>query len=192
MVSIVNLGSIARQGILSNNRMHGTAHDSIADPSVQDRRDKVRVPGKNGSRELHSYANLYFNARNAMMYRRLDRHAEICVVQVSPEILDLPDVVLTDCNAASGWCRFLPSPNGLNDIDGNLVFARDWRSSDQVEYYRHKSAVCAEILVPDVVSASWLAGVLVSCESAKTAAAHQLIGTPLCDKITINREVFFL
>lgn len=125
MVSIVNLGSIARQGILSNNRMHGTAHDSIADPSVQDRRDKVRVPGKNGSRELHSYANLYFNARNAMMYRRFDRHAEICVVQVSPEILDLPDVVLTDCNAASGWCKFLPSPNGLNDIDGNLVFARD-------------------------------------------------------------------
>jgi hypothetical protein len=165
---------------------------SIADPSVQDRREKVRVPGRNGSRELHSYANLYFNARNAMMYRRLDCHAEICVVQVSPEILDLPDVVLTDCNAASGWCKFLPSPNGLNDIDGNLVFAHDWRSPDQVEYYRRESAVNAEVLVPDVVGPDWLMGVLVSCEPARIAVAHQLIGTSLCGKITINRDIFFL
>jgi hypothetical protein len=127
-----------------------------------------------------------------MMYKRLDHRAEICVLQVRPEILDLPGVVLTDCNAASGWCRFLPSPDGLGGIDGTLVFAHDWTSLDQVVYYRRKSVVCAEVLVPDVVSPKWLAGVLVSCESAKMVANDQLIGTVLCGKITIDRNVFFL
>jgi hypothetical protein len=192
IVLVANLGSIARQGILSNDRMRGQVHGSVADPLVQARRDSVRVPGKSGSRELHSYANLYFNARNAMMYRVHDRHAELCVVQVSPRVLDLPDVVLTDCNAASGWCRFSPSPEGLGGIDGSLVFARDWTSPDEVEYFRRKSAVNAEVLVPDAVMPNWLVGVLVSCKQAATEAARQLAGTPLCDKIAIDRDTFFV
>ena len=191
IVPIANLGSIAREGILSNDRMKGRSHGSIADPLVQDRRDRVRVPGANGSRDLHSYANLYLNPRNAMMYKRHDHHAEIGVVQVNPAVLGLPGVVLADRNASSDWCRFFTSPDGLADIDGSLVFARSWTSQDEVEYFRRKSAVCAEVLVPDVIAPMWLAGVLVSCELARAAAATQLIGTLLCGKITIDGDIFF-
>jgi len=71
----------------------------VALEDVQDRRRGKRVP--NGDL-LHSYANLYFHARNPMMYYLVSNgHDDLIVVRVSPAVLDLPDTVLTDGNCAS-------------------------------------------------------------------------------------------
>ncbi len=61
---------------------------------------------------MHSYANLYFDARNPMMYCLLDQ-PDLIVVRVSSEVLDIPNSVVTDGNAASGVTRFYPSPGLL-------------------------------------------------------------------------------
>jgi hypothetical protein len=123
---------------------------------VQELRAKVRIPG---GRPLHEYANLYICARNPMMYVRRALHETTCVLRISTDVLDLPKVVVTDQNAASNYCRFMPSPSGLALVDGAMVFADDWRHpANPAAYYRHRSVKCAEVLVPDAVPPEYLLG----------------------------------
>lgn len=48
-----------------------------------------------GGRPLHEYVNLYFCARNPMLFRIKDLHLELCVLQIDTNVLDLPGVVIT-------------------------------------------------------------------------------------------------
>jgi hypothetical protein len=107
---IENVPSILGVGILSNRKSRRLSPASIAKQDVQDLRAKVRIPG---GRALHEYANLYICARNPMMYVRAPLHETTCVLRVSTDVLDLSQVVITDQNAASDYCRFMPSPAGL-------------------------------------------------------------------------------
>ena len=104
---IANIASIMQRGILSNRRVAKLQHQSVAKQEVQDLRAKVKVPGW---RALHEYANLYICARNPMLYKRHAVHKSLCVLRIKPSVLDLPEVVITDQNAASDYRRFLPSP----------------------------------------------------------------------------------
>ena len=67
--------------------------------------DRPKSVLPNGKR-LHTYANLYFNARNAMMYKRKSSHRELCVVRVDKSVLTLPTAIVADQNAASSHVRF--------------------------------------------------------------------------------------
>lgn len=132
---------------------------------VQDIRAKKMVPG---GRPLHDYANLYICARNPMLFVRLNRHEELCVLRVNPVVLDLPDVVITDGNAASKYARFGSSPGGLQNVDRERTFAEYWTDpNDQIQEWRNKTAKCAEVLVPDRVPLQYLIGAHVCCEPAR-------------------------
>lgn len=87
ITSVRNLRSIARHGIRCHNRMTSTEHVSVANPGVQEIRAKKTIVG--GGR-LHDYANLYFDARNPMMYRlrRIEGRGDLIVVRVSPNCGD--------------------------------------------------------------------------------------------------------
>src|SRR3989304_2107472 len=98
-----NIGSIYTLGILSHKKVEKISHQSVAMDEIQERRKKVVVPG---GRPLHQYVNLYFHARNPMMFKRKDFHKELCVVKVSKDVLSLPQVVITDGNASSDYVRF--------------------------------------------------------------------------------------
>jgi ssDNA thymidine ADP-ribosyltransferase, DarT len=89
---IENVPSILALGILSNRRARHLKPKSIARQEVQDLRAKVRIPG---GRALHEYANLYICARNPMMFVRAALHETTCVLRVSTDVLDLPNVVIT-------------------------------------------------------------------------------------------------
>src|SRR5262245_52031944 len=109
IVPIANVPSIVRLGILSHERARTLDHISIASNEVQAIRAGKVVP--NG-RRLHHYANLYVDARNPMTYVLKDGHLDLCVLRVSTDVLDLPEVVIADGNAAGGMTRFSPSPGG--------------------------------------------------------------------------------
>ena len=106
-----------------------------------------------GGRPLHEYVNLYICARNPMMFKLKGEHGALCILRVSTDVLDLPDVVVTDRNAASEYVRFGPAPAALSLVDRELVFARYWVHGDLIEEWRRKSIKCAEVLVPDRVDA---------------------------------------
>jgi hypothetical protein len=184
IVPIRNVPSIMEGGILSHRRAMKVAHTSVAMQEVQDRRAKVVVP--NG-RSLHEYANLYICARNPMMYKRRDQDTLLCVLRITSEVLDVADVVVTDGNAAGDYIRFAAAPGGLKIVDRELTFARNWTHPDPIEYYRRKSAKCAEVLIPDSVKPKYITGAHVSCEEAMTQFNRLGVGLAA----TITTDLFF-
>lgn len=183
---ISNLVSILEHGILSHNRVSRMPHDFVAMAVVQKKREKVVVPG---GRPLHDYVNLYVNARNKM-YKVKSRHGDrsLCVLRVSPDVLDLPGVVITDQNASSEYVRFYASHDGLAYLDRDTVFAVSWRHPDDpIEEWRHGSIVCAEVLVPERVGPEFLLGAYVSCEMSRRAANDQAPRLA----VSLNQRIFF-
>jgi hypothetical protein len=162
---IANLGSIMTNGIVSNRRAKPLGGISIAMPEVQARRAGKRVPS---GLPLHDYVNLYINCRNPMLSSRRHEHERICVLAIVPEVIDLPGVVVTDQNAASDWVRFAAAPGGLSIVDKDVTFAEYWtHPEDQRAEWRHKSAMCAEVLVPHRVAPNYILGAYVSGDMAR-------------------------
>ncbi len=186
---IANVATICRLGILSHRQAKKVKHVSVAMKEIQERRKKVVVPG---GRLLHDYANLYICARNPMLFRLKNQHVDLCVLRLSPNILDLEDVVVSDGNASSQYTRFAPAPRGLAIVDRDLVFSDFWtHPGDPIREWKHKSVKCAEVLVPDRVNPEFIIGAYVSCQSSETAlhAILHEVGNPL--NVIVNGRLFF-
>lgn len=184
IIPIANVSSVMAHGILSHDEAAQCNHADISLADVQELRERKSVPG--GLR-LHEYANLYFCARNPMMFRRRNEGSQLCVLQVDRRVLVMPGVVLTTGNAASKYSRFLPSPSGLQGIAFDEVFADYWTDEDPFEQMRKKSAKCAEVLVPHVVAARYITGAYVS----GTIGHDALLATGFSLPITIDANMFF-
>lgn len=163
---VANVPSICERGVLSHRRAARVGHRSVADPEVQDRRKGKRVPG---GLLLHDYANLYITARNPMLFKRIEDGLldVLCVVRVSAAVLDLEGVVITDRNAATFGCRFKPAPEGLADIDTELIARTYWKDGDALEQERCWNAKFTEVLVPHQIEPCHLTGIYVGTSTAK-------------------------
>lgn len=182
---ITNVRSILTRGILSHELARNTDHTSVALQQVQDKRARVTIPG---GRRLHEYANLYICARNPMLYLRSSQHLALCVLRISTGILDFPGVIIADQNASSNYVRFGASPTALTLIDRDKVFAEYWtHPGDQIEEWRHKSAKCAEVLVPDRVLPQYIVGAYVSCKTSEQTLIEAAPSLP----VTVNAHLFF-
>jgi len=184
IMPIANLPSVLAHGILSYERAARFGHVSVAMQPVQDRRDQARVP--QGLR-LHQYANLYFHARNPMLFKRREEASKLCVLAISTDALRIDGTVITDCNAASDWVRFLhPSQWQLVNFDD--VFASTWNHPDnQSRHYQHKSRKCAEVLVPHRIPPELLLGAYVIDSGTRTRLAHAAPDLP----IRVDPVLFF-
>lgn len=182
---MANIQSVLKHGILSNERADALPHESIAKEEVQDVRAVTRVPG---GLKLHQYANLYFHARNPMMYVRKGLADSTCVLRVSTNVLQLDGVIITDQNAASSeYVRFY-SPAQWRELDFARIFAQDWRHpNDPPAYYRHRSQKCAEVLVPHCVEPKHLIGAYV----VDVAAQRKLQEAGFELPIKIDGNMFF-
>jgi len=164
---IENVPSILEHGILSNRKSARLAHTSVAMEEVQERRREKRIPD---ARPLHEYVNLYFDAHNPMLSRRRDQNDVICVLRIDPAVFDLPDVIVADRNAASGYVRFYPAVDGIRALDRDMVFARFWKNAaDPFDEWERKSVKCAEVLVLDKVDPRFVIGAYVANERALRA-----------------------
>jgi len=181
---IDNVPSIVKHGILSNHGCKTHKHLSVAMSEIQDKRARIRVPG---GKPLHEYVNLYICARNPMLFKRKDVHEDLCVLRVSPDVLDLPDVVVSDSNAVSEYARFASAPKGLVIVDKELTFAEYWTDPDPIQKFRKAAKKCAEVLVPDRVSPRFLLGAYLSCNSSLEKFQTLQCGLK-CDK---NSHFFF-
>ena len=184
IMPMANVASVLKHGILSYERASRLKHHSVAMQEVQERRDKTQVPS---GLKLHQYANLYFHARNPMMFKRKDEAGALCVLRVSTKVCDLEGVVLTDCNASSGYVRFL-HPSQWKVLDFDDIYAMDWRHPDDpAAYYRHRSRKCAEVLVPHRVEPGMLTGAYV----VDKAAARFLADSGFQLPIVVDSVLFF-
>ena len=165
IVHMDNMPSIIENGILCKNRADALKHKSIANSQVQDRRDTVIVP--NGL-PLHSYANLYFDYWNPMLSAKRDINERICILGVDVAVLDLENVVITDCNAACDIVRFY-DPIEIGQLAFEHIFAKYWAVADADEFTqrRRKAQKCAEVLVPERIDFSYVKVACVYGDSAR-------------------------
>lgn len=181
---IANLASILTHGLLSHVRAAEHPHLSVAMEEIQDRRAQVRVPG---GRRLHEYVNLYICGRNPMLYKILGQRLQLCILSVSPAVLDLEGTVVTDGNASGVYVRFAAAPSGLAIVNRELTFAEDWTDTDRIQYFRKKSAKCAEVLVPDRVDPRYLQGAYV----CNAAVRQQLPAEAQALRVETDSHLFF-
>jgi len=182
---IDNVLSILEHGILSNRLARSLTHESVSMHEIQGRRKNKRIPGAG---YLHDYANLYFDAHNPMLSKVRSCNDSICILRVDHRVLDLPDVIITDRNAASDYARFDPPDKGLAPLDKNTVFAQYWtHPENQYHEWTHKSIKCAEVLVPQRVQPNYIIGGYAANE--KALASLMKLNTRLT--ICIRNDIFF-
>jgi len=182
---IANVASIMRHGILSNELSKKLPHESLAMEEIQSKRRNKQIPG---ARKLHEYANLYFDAHNPMLSKRREQNNQICGVCINPCVLDLADVIISDRNAAADYARFYTVTAGLAASDKDKVFARCWlHPGNQFEEWAHKSAKCAEVLVPDRVEPKYVLGAYVANQTALKDFKKLKIQLTVC----IKNDIFF-
>jgi hypothetical protein len=149
--------SILEHGLLSHQLAARVDHESIADEEIQGRRAAKAI----GRRSLHSYVNLYFWARNAMLIRcyRYEGRRNLVVLSISKQVLDLPGVIVADQNMATDWVRYhFAATGGLEIVDPELTFAESWDHPNPYEKARRRAACQAEVLVPDRVDPEYVKG----------------------------------
>lgn len=173
-----NIPGILAEGIHCHNKMKHRPHKSVADPEVQERRAGKTIPG--GLR-LHDYTNLYFDARNVMMYVQEDPY-HVAVVRVDAAVLDEEGSVVSDRNAAAP-ATFRPVEQGIAALNEDEVYAEWWNDSIDSRQKR-----CAEFLVPRTVSPEYIVGLYVVSQTAKQEL-EALVGDAL--DITVNAHLFF-
>jgi hypothetical protein len=185
---IDNVPSILELGILSHERANNVPHESVAMEEIQARRARVTIPG--AGRKLHSYANLYINGRNKMMFKLLfgPGHESLCVLRVSTDVFDMDGVIVADRNASTDLVKFAPGPDGLENVIKELVFAQSWNHDDEMHKRLHGALVCAEVLVPDMVPRDSVLGAYVSCGASRDRL-RALVGDEL--PITVKPSLFF-
>jgi hypothetical protein len=179
---IANIGSVMERGILSYEGAAKLKHHSVALQPVQDKRNQKHVPG---GLTPHQYANLYFHARNPMLFKRKDEAQALSVLRISTQVLRLNGTVISDQNAASAYVRFLhPSQWELLDFDD--IYAMNWLHPDTITYWRKKGRKCAEVLVPHCVECRFLTGAYVV-----DAAAGRRLALEFDLPVEVNPVLFF-
>lgn len=182
---ITNVVSIMQHGILSNKLSKKLPHKSVAMEVIQARRKTKRIPGAG---KLHEYANLYFDAHNPMLSKLRDQNDRICILRVNASVLDLPDVIISDRNAASDWARFNNVIDGLAALDKDKIYASYWtNANNQYDLWENKSIKCAEVLMPDTVEPKYIVGAYVASQTA--LKAFQQLSIQLT--VSIRSDIFF-
>ncbi len=177
---IDNLESILEKGICSRKDAEKLDHEDIHDREVLARRNKQLPNSKNVS----ECVNLYFHARNAMLYRltcNIDRK-KLVVLQVSSSVLDQEDVCFSDRNVAAFNARFFSGTTELKNIDASVFKKEYWTDSDDT-----KQKMMAEVLVPDRILPDKIIGIY---SSIKNDALADIVGDKQVP-ISVEPYMFF-
>jgi hypothetical protein len=140
--------SILRRGVMSHNEVANQqlSHRSVAEAGVQARRSTKRLQC---GLPLHDCANLYFNARNAMLFRVVkESGSQIVVLGVHKSAMLLPGARVTLRNAAvgEGDVQDYSPEEGLAALCKQDLFADRWGDDPGL-----KGRMMAEVLVPGVI-----------------------------------------
>lgn len=186
IMPISNIPSVIENGLLCYNKVITLNHYSIALNGVQERREKVKIPG---GMWLHQYANLYFTHHNPMLFLRKDNADSLCVLAFDSSILDIDGCIVSDRNAATELVRFYSPEDGIERINFDKVFAEFWTHPENIyEYQNHKAIKCAEVLVPEKVEYEYIVGAYVSSEESKNRMIEMNFNKP----IIVKPSVFFI
>jgi O-acetyl-ADP-ribose deacetylase (regulator of RNase III) len=161
-------------------------HFTIYDKGVLEHRLSRVVPG---GRPLSTYANLFFQPSNSMLFSLTKKFNpdEIIVVGVSPSILDEYGVFVTNGNAATAGTKFFPSElrgKAMREC-AEVLNASSWSREE-------RSRRMAECLYPDRILPDNIKRLYVRGPEAKQKLIQVLEGLDFPDEnIVIEKKMFF-
>ena len=182
-----NVPSILTNGILSHGQIEAqnVPFTPIYDDKIVSRRKEKTTPD---GKSLWEYANVYFQARNPMMYRVVHEKSkrDLAVVGVKPSVLQLPSVFITDGNAANHQTQFFRSGDGLKMIEAQwkVVHSEWWNDRDG-----SKRKIMAECLVPERIPSEYIHTIYVTDRETQKQVAG-LLG-PTSIPVVPEPNVFF-
>jgi hypothetical protein len=185
---IANLDSILKKGIFSHERIiaEKMPYTPIYNKQIIERRKQKKAP--NG-KSLWSFANLYFNARNPMLFKiRCDRSVDdVAILGISPELLNRQDIFVTTGNAAHSQTEIKSIAEARKSLP-RIV------SETEIEYWRvtdgTKRKIMAECLVPELVPPEMIRSVYVASHAAR-AKIEKRLSPPYALSISHNPWMFF-
>jgi hypothetical protein len=150
MTHLSNLPSILDNGLLSHSRVHREQirYRDISEESVQHWRERNEAVY---SRPIHSYVPLYINPRNAMLFRRRQVQHELCMIEISRNVILDRNCVVTDGNAAARRTKFFRPIEGFENLDWTVLRRGTWYDDDEA-----KRIMCAEVLVPNEIGVAYI------------------------------------
>ncbi|MFQ5925011.1 MAG: DarT ssDNA thymidine ADP-ribosyltransferase family protein [Dehalococcoidia bacterium] len=163
-----NVPSILKQGILSHERVvaEEIPFTRIYNEEIVANRREIRLPD---GRTLWSFANIYFQPRNAMLFKvKSDMGNEkftnnIAILAVRRDVLDRDDIFVSTGNAAHSASIILPATEGRK-------FIPQIRKDTDKDYWNDedgsKRKMMAECLVPDTVAPEYIQGIYVASHDA--------------------------
>ncbi|GAB4225330.1 MAG: DarT ssDNA thymidine ADP-ribosyltransferase family protein [Stanieria sp.] len=162
---INNLPSILERGILSHKKVEElqVTYQPIYDSGIVSKRKDKRTPERDS---LWEYANLYFQARNPMMYRVVHEKEkrDIAIVGVKSEVLQINGGFVTDGNAANDPTQFFPAKEGLKIVENQWkIIQSDWWNDQDGS----KRKIMSECLIPNQISPEFIHSIFVVDHVAK-------------------------
>jgi O-acetyl-ADP-ribose deacetylase (regulator of RNase III) len=146
---INNVPSILKRGILSHELIEkeNVQFTPIYDAGIVSRRHDIKTPD---GRTLWSFANLYFQPRNPMLFRVLlyTDKTEVVVLGVQMSILNKPDIFISTGNAAHSLSDILPAREGIKAIP---QIRKDIDKEYWTQEVGSKRKIMAECLVPGII-----------------------------------------
>jgi len=184
-----NLKSILRHGLLSRNlcMKKGIGVEEIGDEEIVWKRGIKMLP-KSDAR-LNDYVPLYFNPRNAMMYRVCkDSNAyNLVILAFDSKVIFIPGTIFTDGNAASNDSNFYYSKYDLEKLDWEIIKNRYWCFEGIVDVEIRRKMM-AEVLVKERIPRRYLKKLI--CNSEKSAEdLISLVKGKM--EIEVSKDMFF-
>jgi len=183
---INNIPSILNKGILSHERIEKekVQNTPIYDPKIISKRQEIVTPD---GRSLWSFANLYFNARNPMLYRVKSEKSvdKIAVLGIDLGILKRGDIYVTTGNAASQQSE-IKSPS--SKLVSQIVKETNYWWWDDLD--GSKTRMMSECLVPGEVSPDYIKSIYVASYDTLASPPIQE-AAQLFKNFMVQPEMFF-
>ena len=114
---------------------------------------------------------------------------DIVVLQIAPAVLNLPNVIITEINAAAGIKpRWHTATDGLPKLDVEKIYADSWIHPDPYEKRILKQHVMAEALVPRQVRPEHITGAYVVSQAVADNLSQS---APTLENIMVLPYMFF-
>ena len=176
-----NLPSILERGIFSYDRVEAEGLRPIPtyDGNGVEQPNYKTTDGK----ELWYYANLYFQQRNAMMYRIIHQQdlKDLAVIGIDQKVLDEQGVIITDGDAGNEITRFYSLSAGMKILKKQQsIIENDWWNNSDGS----KRKMMAECLIPNYVKSAYIRSVYVADDTTRNDI-QKIVGN---SKIKVDSE----
>jgi len=184
-----NLKSILRFGLLSRNLCmeKGIRVEEIGDKEIVGKRGIKIIPGSNA--RLNDYVPLYFNPRNAMMYRVCEKFkaSRLVVLAFDINVILIKGTIFTDGNAASEEAKFYYSKYELEKFDWGKINSKEWVFDWFIDAEK-KRKMMAETLVKEKIPSKYLKKIICNCEESAKEVKDLVKGK---FEVEVSEDMFF-